>query len=208
MSDKKDILSLDFDELKAERELNRKKTKRDLGIPEDAKVLIFLGRISAEKNLDELVECFTEYTKTHENVYLLTVGDGPYKETLIKKVEKLGIKDRVVVHDGVSHTDIRKYYDVADVFASLLTPQMVFISEDLPTLDLPMKANSWSLAFGLSLNFSLLPAKTAFVILIFLNFVANVLKICKIIVILRNFWRKNGREDFTEPVAAEIEGCC
>ena len=109
---------IDFDELKEERELNRAKTKRELGIPEDAKVLIFLGRISAEKNLDELVECFTEYSKTHENVYLLTVGDGPYKETLIKKVEKLGIKDRVVIHDGVSHTDIRKYYDVADVFAS------------------------------------------------------------------------------------------
>jgi hypothetical protein len=81
------------------------------------------------------------------------------------------------------------------------------MSEDLPTFDLPIKANSWSLAFGLSLNFSLLPAKTALVILIFLNFNANVLKICKIIVILRNFWRKNGREDFVEPVAAEVEDC-
>lgn len=109
---------IDFSELKKQREQSRAKTKRELGIPEDAKVLIFLGRISAEKNLDELIECFTTYCETHDNVYLLTVGDGPYKETLIKKVKKLGIEHRVVIHPGVKHTDIRKYYDVADVFAS------------------------------------------------------------------------------------------
>lgn len=109
---------IDFSELKAEGEISREETLKELGIPNDAKVLMFLGRISAEKNLDELIECFTEYRKTHENVYLLTVGDGPYKETLAKKVEKLGISDRVVIHPGVKHTDIRKYYDVADVFAS------------------------------------------------------------------------------------------
>ena len=55
---------------------------------------------------------------------------------------------------------------VADVLASLLTPHKVLMSDDFPTLDLPMKANSCNLAFGLSLNFSLLPAKTAFVIFI------------------------------------------
>ena len=109
---------IDFSELKKQREQSRAKTKQELGIPVDAKVLIFLGRISAEKNLDELIECFTKYCETHDNVYLLTVGDGPYKETLIKKVKKLGIEHRVVIHPGVKHTDIRKYYDVADVFAS------------------------------------------------------------------------------------------
>ncbi len=109
---------IDFSELKAQREQSRAETKRELGIPEDAKVLIFLGRISAEKNLDELIECFTEYRKKYDNVYLLTVGDGPYKETLIKKVNKFGIQDRVIVHPGVQHTDIRRFYDVADVFAS------------------------------------------------------------------------------------------
>ena len=109
---------IDFSELKTSYEQNKAQTKKELGIPQDAKVLIFLGRISAEKNLDELIECFTEYRKTNDNVYLLTVGDGPYKEKLIKKVNELGISDRVIIHPGVKHTDIRKYYDIADVFAS------------------------------------------------------------------------------------------
>lgn len=109
---------IDFKELEQKADQDRIKTKEELGIPADAKVIIFLGRISVEKNLDELVECFAEYRKTHDNVYLLTVGDGPYKDNLIKKVEKTGVSDRVIVYGGVPHTEISKYYNAADVFAS------------------------------------------------------------------------------------------
>ncbi len=109
---------IDFGELGNENAASPAQTKKELGIPEDAKVVIFLGRVSSEKNLGELLSCFEEYVKTHENTYMLVVGDGPYKETLKKTVQKAGIKDRVIVHDGVPHTQIRKYYDAADVFAS------------------------------------------------------------------------------------------
>lgn len=45
------------------------------------------------------------------------------------------------------------------------------MSDDLPTFDLPIKANSGNFALGLSLSCWLLPAKTAVVILIFPKFV-------------------------------------
>ena len=51
-------------------------------------------------------------------MYLVTVGDGPYKETVLRRIKRLGLENRVVVHDGVKHTDIRRFYDMADVFAS------------------------------------------------------------------------------------------
>ncbi len=109
---------IDFKELEQKADEDRAKTKAELGIPLDAKVIIFLGRISVEKNLDELVDCFAEYRKTHDNVWLLTVGDGPYKDSLIKKVEKAGVSDRVIVYGGVPHAEIRKFYNASDVFAS------------------------------------------------------------------------------------------
>ena len=55
---------------------------------------------------------------------------------------------------------------VAEVFASPLWLHKEFMSEDFPTLDLPMNANSGSLVFGLSLSFWLLPANVALVIFI------------------------------------------
>lgn len=110
---------IDFGELKAQDStVNPSDTKREIGLPEDARVVLFLGRVSAEKNLDELIDCFAAYVKNHKNVYLVTVGDGPYKESILRRIKRLGLEDRVVVHDGVKHTDIRRFYDMADVFAS------------------------------------------------------------------------------------------
>lgn len=109
---------IDFSELEKASGTNPSETKKQLGIPENAKVVLFLGRISQEKNLDELIEHFKAYRKKHDNVYLLTVGDGPYMDTLKRKASDKSVSDRIIVHGGVPHTEIRKYYDAADVFAS------------------------------------------------------------------------------------------
>ena len=55
---------------------------------------------------------------------------------------------------------------VADVLANPLWLHRELMREDFPTFDLPMNANSGSLAFGLSLSFWLLPAKAALFIFI------------------------------------------
>ena len=50
--------------------------------------------------------------------------------------------------------------------ASFLRPVSMLISEDLPTLDRPMKANSGSFCLGFCVVLVLLPAKLASVIVI------------------------------------------
>ena len=50
--------------------------------------------------------------------------------------------------------------------ASLLLPLKLLISDDLPTFDLPMKANSGNFCFGFSEILVLLPEKSASVIFI------------------------------------------
>ena len=109
---------IDFSELASQNADAAGETRRELGLTAQDRVVLFLGRISAEKNLDELLEHFARYSSAHQDFYLVTVGDGPYKETLIKKVKKLGLERRVIVHPGVPHSDIRRFYDAADVFAS------------------------------------------------------------------------------------------
>jgi hypothetical protein len=53
-----------------------------------------------------------------------------------------------------------------DVIASFLLRQSILMSEDLPTLDLPMNANSGYFCFGFSEILVLLPEKRASVIFI------------------------------------------
>ncbi len=56
---------------------------------------------------------------------------------------------------------------VPEVMASLPFPQSMFINDDLPTLDLPMKANSGSFLAGFCVTCVLLPANFALEIFIF-----------------------------------------
>ena len=55
---------------------------------------------------------------------------------------------------------------VEEVIASFFLPVSMLISEDFPTFDLPMNANSGNLAAGLSDTLVLLPANVALVIFI------------------------------------------
>lgn len=109
---------IDFGELQSFKGSSALDTRKELGVPDDAKMILFLGRISQEKNLGELLDYFKAYISSHDNVYLVTVGSGPYTDILKSKVINMGLTHRVIVHDGVPHNTIRKYYDAADVFAS------------------------------------------------------------------------------------------
>ncbi len=55
----------------------------------------------------------------------------------------------------------RVFPGFAEVIASFRLAVSIFMSEDLPTLDLPMNANSGNRCFGLSDTLVLLPAKSA-----------------------------------------------
>ncbi len=84
----------------------------ELGIPQDAAVILGVGRLSAEKNFEFLFEAFKQLNE--KNTYLVIVGDGPDREILNKKSVELGIKDFVRLPGYRS--DTVRFYSLADVF--------------------------------------------------------------------------------------------
>jgi glycosyltransferase involved in cell wall biosynthesis/predicted metal-dependent phosphoesterase TrpH len=46
--------------------------------------LLYVGRISKEKNLDLLARAFKEFVKAHADVCLVVAGDGPYRQEMEK----------------------------------------------------------------------------------------------------------------------------
>lgn len=57
----------------------RREKRRGVGLPENALVLLSLGRLGAEKNLAELLELFAKAAVKNEDLWFLIVGDGPAK---------------------------------------------------------------------------------------------------------------------------------
>lgn len=79
-------------------------------------VLLYIGRLAREKNLDFLLTVFALiHTKIPETILML-VGGGPDRERLENLAEKLKIRSNVVITGFVDHDVIGCYASLADVF--------------------------------------------------------------------------------------------
>ncbi len=93
----------------------RKKLRDSLGIKPDECILIYVGRLAKEKNIDELLGFLT---KLDPDQRMLLVGDGPYRDELEKKADEIGIRSRLIFTGMVSPKQVPDYYAAGDIFIS------------------------------------------------------------------------------------------
>ena len=72
----------------------RKKTRKELGLPEDKIILTTLGRLVVRKNNLELIEIMENICRTND-CHLLIMGDGPERSNLEKKIKEFGLRDKI-----------------------------------------------------------------------------------------------------------------
>ncbi|MBE6678940.1 MAG: glycosyltransferase family 4 protein [Ruminococcaceae bacterium] len=101
----------------------REKKRRSYGIENDDIVLINLGRLGTEKNLDELLRFFAAASKIHDNIKFLIVGDGPAKGELEALSVSLDVSHKVVFTGMVKPSEVQNYYQLGDIFVSASTSE-------------------------------------------------------------------------------------
>ena len=99
----------------------KNKLKSQININENSKVLISIGRISKEKNLDELIEFLPDLILKNKDIVLIIGGEGLYLKNLKNKVEKLNMEHYVRFVGLIPPEDTYKYYNIADIFVSAST---------------------------------------------------------------------------------------
>ena len=93
----------------------RERLRLELGIPQDAVVVLFLGRMNRDKGILDLAEAFAELAPKHENLWLLTVG--PDEESMQSRVAQIcvSVSSRVRLIGFTNEPE--SFMAVADVFA-------------------------------------------------------------------------------------------
>ena len=81
-------------------------------------VILFVGRLAEEKNIEFLINSQNELVKKYKNIKLIIVGDGPDKEKYEKLSSDLGLDDNIIFTGKAAWGDMPYYYHVADVFAT------------------------------------------------------------------------------------------
>lgn len=94
------------------------KLRQHFGLKAEDKVLLYLGRISKEKNIAEIIEAMPEYMRTREQVRFLIVGGGPEMENLKETVAEQKMQDKIIFTGSQPWDNIGLFYQLGDVFVS------------------------------------------------------------------------------------------
>ena len=94
---------------------SREQARRDLGIPPDAHMLVWVGRMVDVKALDVLLDAIARLTPAWPTLRLYLIGDGPLRRSLEAQVAARGLARQVVFTGRVAHGDLPQYYRAANV---------------------------------------------------------------------------------------------
>jgi len=104
------IKGIDVDFFRPDRNSQLFRTRWSL---EDKVVLLYVGRVSREKELDLLQESYRALYKTHKNTALVIVGDGPYLAELQQQLRDL---PEVVFTGFIEGEELADIYCSCDIF--------------------------------------------------------------------------------------------
>ncbi len=109
---------------------SKKQLCEEFNIPSNAKVLLCVGRICKEKNIDNLLRIMKKINEKDENIFLLLIGPGDAGE-FKKMARDLGISKRVIFTGPLPKEKMQKSYGGADifVFASKTETQGLVVGE-------------------------------------------------------------------------------
>ena len=93
----------------------QRELRRSLGLADEDQVLVFVGRLGREKNVDELLALMKN---SPQNVRLLIVGDGPYRRMLEEGASRFGVRGKVIFAGMAGPEEVAKYYRLGDIFVS------------------------------------------------------------------------------------------
>lgn len=111
----------------------REQVRRELRIPPGRRVLGFVGRMAAEKNIGFLLDALRELAAAGVDCHLVMVGDGPGRPELERKTDALRLRDRVSFTGYLPRERTFDYYALSEVFLfpSLTETQGIVLLESM-----------------------------------------------------------------------------
>ncbi len=91
-------------------------TRREFGVPPDARLLLYVGRLAPEKNLEMLLAAFRKIADKMPDAYLVVAGSGKSASALKRLARQMEIAPRVVFTGFLGRTKLDPLYKASDLF--------------------------------------------------------------------------------------------
>lgn len=96
-----------------EIKVKAKQIRAEYGVREDELLLVFVGRLGEEKNLELLIDSIED-----KDIKFMIVGHGPIFDSLNELIEKKNLQGKVILTNKVPNDQIASYYHAGDAFIS------------------------------------------------------------------------------------------
>ena len=90
--------------------------RAELGLTEK-KVIVCVGRLVHRKGQDTLIEAMPEILTLVPDAHLLFIGEGPYKDYLVKRAAALHITHAITFIGRIHYAELPRYICVGNIFA-------------------------------------------------------------------------------------------
>lgn len=97
--------------------------KKELGLKSKDYVILYVGRIAKEKNIDFLINNLSSIIKKIPKAKMVIVGDGPDMDRLIKLSIDKKLDKKIIFTGKAPWDEIPKYYAMCDVFVTASTSE-------------------------------------------------------------------------------------
>ena len=102
----------------------RPRARSDYGLPETARLLVYVGRLSSEKDLLALLEQFDVARGLVPDLHLALFGKGSQEAELRRRVEELGLGSCVQFRGIVPYDEVADWLAPADAFVTASTSEV------------------------------------------------------------------------------------
>jgi 1,2-diacylglycerol 3-alpha-glucosyltransferase len=95
---------------------DREKVRKEQGVGENEILLTLITRLTAEKNVEFLVETILDILQKNKKTKFMVCGEGDLRAKLINFVKAKKLEDRVIFVGNVARGDLKNYYAAGDIF--------------------------------------------------------------------------------------------
>jgi glycosyltransferase involved in cell wall biosynthesis len=117
--------------------LAQKKFRKKIGVSDNEKIILYLGRLEVSKGLNFLIEAVSLLNRN--DIALILAGDGSEKQQISLLIEKLRISNQVRLPGYISTQNTLPYYAISYVFV-------------LPSITTPKGKEPWGLVINEAFN--------------------------------------------------------
>lgn len=104
--------------------VNERRVRREIDLPEDARVILTAGNLVMKKGFDTVLRVVANLTTKWPSLRYVIVGDGRYETRLRNLAADLGVDDNVIFAGRKDQKDLCRYYQAADVYVQVSRESM------------------------------------------------------------------------------------